>query len=103
MNKFKHTEYFDYDVQGARSNNCILIDAKNWLANMSNDIVGINSRGGIANNFITEVLATNISDEKYNTLYQSCINLSKGIATFIKSLRSSGIKGQKYMKPSETL
>ena len=65
MNKFKHTEYFDYDVQGARSNNCILIDAKNWLANMSNDIVGINSRGGIANNFITEVLATNISDEKY--------------------------------------
>ena len=44
-----------------------------------------------------------ISDEKYNTLYQSCINLSKGIATFIKSLRSSGIKGQKYLKPSETL
>ena len=46
MNKFKHTEYFDYDVQGARSNNCILIDAKNWLANMSNDIVGINSSDG---------------------------------------------------------
>lgn len=65
MNRFKHTEYFDYDVHGARSNNCILIDAKNWLANMSNDIVGVNSRGGIANNFITEVLATNITDESY--------------------------------------
>ena len=44
-----------------------------------------------------------ISDEKYNTLYQSCINLSKGIASFIKTLRSSRIKGQKYLKPSETL
>ena len=40
-----------------------------------------------------------LSDEKYNTLYQSCIDLSKGIATFIKSLRSSGIKGQKYLSP----
>ena len=65
MNKFKHEEYFDYKVQGARSNNCILIDAHNWIANTSNDIVGVNSRGGIANNFITEVLDTNIEDEKY--------------------------------------
>lgn len=65
MNKFKHEEYFEYNVQGARSNNCILINANNWLANMSNDIVGINSRGGIANNYITEVLATNISNETY--------------------------------------
>ena len=43
-----------------------------------------------------------LSDEIYNTLYQSCINLSKEIAAFIKSLRSSGIKGQKYLKPPET-
>ena len=40
-----------------------------------------------------------LSDEKYNTLYNSSINLSKEIAAFIKSLRSSGIKGQKYLKP----
>lgn len=65
MNKFKHEEYFDYKVRGARSNNCILIDAHNWLVNTSNNVVGINSRGGIANNFITEVLDTNIENEKY--------------------------------------
>lgn len=69
VTKFKHREYFDYEVRGARSNNCVLIDAKNWVANTSNDIVGINSRGGIANNYITEVLDINIEDEKYqNTL-----------------------------------
>lgn len=65
MNKFKHREYFDYKVHGARSNNCILINAQNWLANTSNDIVGVNSRGGIANNYITEVLDTNIENEEY--------------------------------------
>jgi hypothetical protein len=41
VNKFKHEEYFDYKVRGARSNNCILIDAQNWLANTSNGIVGV--------------------------------------------------------------
>lgn len=43
-----------------------------------------------------------IDDEKYNTMYLSCLNLSKGIMNFIKSLRLSDIKGQKYLKPSET-
>lgn len=65
MTNFKHKEYFDYKVRGARSNNCVLINAQNWLANTSNEIIGFNSRGGIANNFITEVLDTNIENEQY--------------------------------------
>lgn len=44
-----------------------------------------------------------INEEKYNELQGSCFNLSRGIANFIKSLRSSDIKGKKYMKPSETI
>lgn len=65
MSTFKHKDYFDYQVRGARSNNCILINAQNWLANTSNEIIGFNSRGGISNNFITEVLDTNIENEHY--------------------------------------
>lgn len=44
-----------------------------------------------------------LDDVKFDALYNACINLSKGIANTIKSLRTSDIKGQKYMKPSETL
>lgn len=40
-----------------------------------------------------------LDDEKFNNLYAFCINLSKGIANTIKSLRQSDIKGQKYMQP----
>lgn len=66
---FKHANTFDYNVKGSRSENCILIDSKNWLINNSNAIIGINSRGGIANTYITEVLAANIpEDSKYTKL-----------------------------------
>lgn len=43
-----------------------------------------------------------IDDEKFNDLYGRCKLLSVGIANFIKGIRSADIKGQKYMKPSET-
>lgn len=59
---FKHSNYFDFKIKGSRSENCILIDVDNWVVNTSNMIVGVNSRGGIANSYITEVLATNIGD-----------------------------------------
>lgn len=63
---FKHSEVFDYEVKGSRSENCILIDSNNWRANTTNAIIEFNSRGGIANTYITEVLATNIpEDSKY--------------------------------------
>lgn len=65
LSTFKHKEYFDYKVRGARSNNCILINSQNWIPNTSNEIIAINSRGGIANNFITQVLDTNIENEHY--------------------------------------
>lgn len=60
---FKHANMFDYQVEGSRSENCILIDSNNWIVNTSNAIVGFNSRGGISNTYITEVLDTNISSE----------------------------------------
>lgn len=59
---FKHSNYFDFKIKGSRSENCILIDVDNWVVNTSNMIIGVNSRGGIANSYITEVLATNIND-----------------------------------------
>ncbi len=37
-----------------------------------------------------------INDDKYNSLYASCMNLNKGIMNFIQSLRLSDMKGQKY-------
>lgn len=68
---FKHKNYFEYQVQGARSENCILVDTENWIANTSNEIIGINSRGGIAENNITIVLDTNISDAKYKDVLRA--------------------------------
>lgn len=67
---FKHSECFVYGIGGTKSENCILIDSKNWLENTSNMVVGYNSRGGIATTCITEVLDVNINkDSVYaNTL-----------------------------------
>ena len=92
MSKFKHKEYFDYEVRGARSNNCVLIDAKNWLANTSNDIVGISSRGGIANNYITEVLDVNVEDTKYsNTVDSGDIVMLTAVASRLYTSRTFSI------------
>lgn len=44
-----------------------------------------------------------IDDDKFNDLYGRCKNISIGIANFIKGIRAQDIKGQKYLKPSETL
>lgn len=63
---FKHSSNFNYKIQGARSENCVLIDSEKWLLNDSNAIIGINSRGGIANTYITEVLAANFSEDLIN-------------------------------------
>lgn len=43
-----------------------------------------------------------ITDNIYNDMYNLCKNTSIGIMNFIKTLRASEIKGQKYMKPYET-
>lgn len=80
---FKHKNYFEYQVKGARSENCILVDVNNWIVNTSNEIIGVNSRGGIAENNITQVLDTNITDEKYKTVLRAgdFVMLSKLAAT----------------------
>ena len=58
---FKHSKNFNYKVIGSRSENCVLIDSQNWLVNDSNNVIGVNSRGGIAKTYITEVLAENLT------------------------------------------
>lgn len=63
---FKHSKVFDYNIKGARSENCVLINSDNWVANNSNAIIGVDSRGGMANTCITEVLATNYSEDLVN-------------------------------------
>lgn len=89
MNTFKHKEYFDYEVRGARSNNCVLINAQNWLANTSNEIIGVNSRGGIANNYITQVLDVNIEDEKYvDTLSAGDVVMLTSVASRLYTSRT---------------
>ena len=59
---FKHSKNFKYDIKGSRSENCVLINTEQWFVNDSNVIVEFNSRGGVSNTFITEVLAENLSD-----------------------------------------
>lgn len=61
---FKHSKNFNYKVEGSRSENCVMINTENWYVNDSNVIVEFNSRGGVSNTFITEVLAENLTDYK---------------------------------------
>ncbi len=56
-----HLKDFTYKVKGSRSENCVLINTENWFVNDSNMIVEFNSRGGVSNTFITEVLAENLT------------------------------------------
>ena len=44
-----------------------------------------------------------INEVKFRELQEACFTLSRGIANFIRSLQASDIKGQKYLKPSETI
>ena len=60
---FKHSKNFKYDIEGSRSENCVLTNTEQWFVNDSNMIVEFNSRGGVSNTFITEVLAENLSEE----------------------------------------
>lgn len=55
---------FKYDVKGSRSENCVLINTEQWYVNDSNMIVEFNSRGGVSNTYITEVLAENLTSYK---------------------------------------
>lgn len=43
-----------------------------------------------------------INDETYQNLYTFCIGLSKGIASFIHSQKTSGYKGAKYLEPESS-
>jgi hypothetical protein len=61
-----HSTNFIYDVEGARSENCILISTDDWYANTSNEIIEFDQWGGIARTFITKTLGVNIpNNSKY--------------------------------------
>jgi len=38
-----------------------------------------------------------VSDEKFQELQESCFKLSRSIANFIRSIRNSDVKGQKFL------
>lgn len=58
------------------------------------------SCGEVRSQVIRAYDAGYISQEKYQQMYEDCIVLSKGIANFIKSLRSSEMTGRKFQDPS---
>ena len=85
----KHSN-FDYRVKGSRAENCVLINTEQWYVNDSNVIVGFNSRGGVANTFITEVLAENLTDHE-GELKAGDVILITEVATRLYGARSFSI------------
>lgn len=57
------------------------------------------SCGEVRSQVICAYDAGYISQEKYQQMYDDCISISKGIANFIKSLRSSEMTGRKFQDP----
>lgn len=43
-----------------------------------------------------------LSSEDYIKLYNDCFNLSKGISSFIRILKTSSVSGIKYLKPESS-
>ena len=58
------------------------------------------SCGEVRSQVIRAYDAGYISQEKYQQMYDDCISISKEIANFIKSLRSSEMTGRKFQDPS---
>ena len=42
---FKHSKNFKYDIEGSRSENCVLTNTEQWFVNDSNMRVEFNSMG----------------------------------------------------------
>ena len=88
---FKHSKNFKYDIEGSRSENCVLTNTEQWFVNDSNMIVEFNSRGGVSNTFITEVLAENLSEEHKGEIGAGDVILITAVAARLYGARPFSI------------
>lgn len=88
---FKHSKNFKYDIKGSRSENCVLTNTEQWFVNDSNMIVEFNSRGGVSNTFITEVLAENLSEEHKGEIGAGDVILITAVAAKLYGARPFSI------------
>ena len=88
---FKHSKNFKYDIEGSRSENCVLTNTEQWFVNDSNLIVEFNSRGGVSNTFITEVLAENLSEEHKGEIGAGDVILITAVAAKLYGARPFSI------------
>ena len=88
---FKHSKNFKYDIEGSRSENCVLTNTEQWFVNDSNVIVEFNSRGGVSNTFITEVLAENLSEEHKGEIGAGDVILITAVAAKLYGARRFAI------------
>ena len=88
---FKHSKNFKYDIEGSRSENCVLTNTEQWFVNDSNVIVEFNSRGGVSNTFITEVLAENLSEEHKGEIGAGDVILITAVAAKLYGARPFSI------------
>lgn len=88
---FKHSKNFKYDIEGSRSENCVLTNTEQWFVNDSNMIVEFNSRGGVSNTFITEVLAENLSEEHKGEIGAGDVILITAVAVKLYGARPFSI------------
>jgi len=88
---FKHSTNFKYDVEGSRSENCVLINTESWYVNDSNMIVEFNSRGGVSNTFINEVLAENLKPEHKGEIGAGDVILITAVAAKLYGARPFSI------------
>ena len=88
---FKHSKNFKYDIEGSRSENCVLTNTEQWFVNASNMIVEFNSTGGVSNTFITEVLAENLSEEHKGEIGAGDVILITAVAAKLYGARPFSI------------
>ena len=88
---FKHSKNFKYDIEGSRSESCVLTNTEQWFVNDSNMIVEFNSRGGVSNTFITEVLAENLSEEHKGEIGAGDVILITAVAAKLYGARPFSI------------
>ena len=88
---FKHSKNFKYDIEGSRSENCVLTNTERWVVNDSNMIVEFNSRGGVSNTLINEVLAENLSEEHKGEIGAGDVILITAVAAKLYGARPFSI------------
>jgi len=63
----KLLQNFNYNMRFTKSDGCVLINPKNWIANTTNIVQGFSVDGKSSMNYIAEVLKTNVEEDLYGT------------------------------------